>query len=96
MSFNKLTPETNYEDNNRFQTGMGPVTDKILGTILDRVTSGDFKEILTDKIVDPITEIINIKIKPYVYVSIGLYIIVIILLIIIIYLLLKKKNSILV
>ncbi|XWV25241.1 hypothetical protein QJ856_gp0531 [Tupanvirus deep ocean] len=92
MSSNVITPMTNHYDQNRFETGIGPVTDRLLGTLLDKLTGGDFKDILTDKIVDPITEIINRKVKPYVYISIGLYIIVIILLALIIYLLIKKKN----
>ena len=97
MSFNRFNRGTNIEDNNninnnKFETGIGPVTDRLLGTVIDRLTNSDFREILTDKIVDPITEIINRKIRPYVYVSIGLYTVVIVLLIIIIYLLMKKKK----
>ncbi|XWV26501.1 hypothetical protein QJ857_gp0568 [Tupanvirus soda lake] len=92
MSSNVVTPITNHYDQSRFETGIGPVTDRLLGTLLDKLTGGDFKDILTDKIVDPITEIINRKVKPYVYISIGLYSIVIILLALIIYLLIKKKN----
>lgn len=78
-------------ERNRIETGIGPVTDRLLSTIVDRVTSGDFKEILADKIVYPITDIINRKIRPYVYISIVLYLIVIVLLIIIIVLLSKKR-----
>ena len=91
MSSNRVT-QNGYEDNNAIETGIGPTIDRVLAMILDKFTGGNFKELLTDKIVDPITEIINRKIKPYVYVSIGLYSIVIILLIIIIYILLKKNN----
>jgi len=94
MSFNDVPNKPNYDNNhsNRFETGMGPMTDRILGTVLDKITSGDFREVLTDKIVDPVTEIINKKIKPYVYISLGLYTILVIFLIIIIYLLIKKKK----
>ena len=92
MNSNQVQETGNYNDNFKFATGIGPITDKILNSILDRFTSDGFKEKLTDKIVDPITNIINEKIKPYVYVSVGLYFIVIILLIVIIYLLIKKQN----
>jgi hypothetical protein len=81
------------DEDNKFQTGIGPVTDRLLGNLLDRFSGNDFKEILIDKIVDPITEIINKRIQPYVYISITLYAIVIILLVVIIYLLLKKKKQ---
>ena len=74
----------------RFSTGIGPMTDRVLNTLLDRVSSGDFKEKLTDKIVDPITHIINEKVKPYIYVSVIMYFIVILLLIFIIYLIVRK------
>ena len=84
---------SNYDDDNfRFDTGLGPMTDRLLNTVLDRATSGDFREKLMDKIVEPITHIINRKIKPYVYISIALYLVVILLLVIIIYLLVKKKS----
>jgi membrane-associated protease RseP (regulator of RpoE activity) len=81
------------DDNNKFHTGIGPVTDRLLNNIIERLSSHDFKEILTDKIVDPVTEVINKKIQPYVHISIALYSILVILLVIIIYLLLKKNKS---
>ena len=83
-----------YRDNNfNLQTGMGPLTDNLLNTVLDRVTSGDFRERLADKIVDPITDVINKKIQPYIYLAAGLYILLVILLLVIIYLLVKKNRS---
>jgi len=75
-----------------FETGLGPVTDKLLNTIFEKITTKDFKEKIAEKIVDPVTEIINEKIQPYVYISMGLYIILIILLLVIIYLLLVRKR----
>lgn len=76
---------------NRFETGIGPMTDRVLNMIVDRLTSGNFKEILTDKIVDPITTVVNDKIRPYIYISIILYLILVGLLLVIIYLQVKKK-----
>lgn len=76
-----------------FSTGIGPMTDQILNTMLDRLTTDNFREKLTQKIVDPVTEIINKKIQPYIYVSAVLYVIVIILLIVIIYLIQRKNKN---
>ena len=95
MDYRKMVHNSpqEYQDNFIFETGIGPRTDKILNMILDRLTSDKFKEKLSDKIIDPVTNIINEKMKPYVYVSIGLYAIVIVLLFIIIYLLINKKKN---
>ena len=83
----------NGRQNFRFETGIGPATDNILNHILDRLTTDGFKEKLTDKIVDPITDIINKKIKPYIRISIVLYAVVVILLLFIIYLLMNKRRT---
>lgn len=82
----------NYDYNSRLETGFGPMTDKILNVFLERITSNNFKELLTDKIVSPVTQIVNEKIKPYVYISLALYMIIIFLLLFIIYILLRKKH----
>lgn len=79
-------------DSFNVQTGIGPMVDNILNTVLGRVTSGDFKERLTDKIVSPVTTMINRKIQPYLYLAGGLYLVLVILLLIIIYLLVKKNK----
>lgn len=88
-----ISPSFQDNDNNfNVESGIGPMTDNILNTILDRVTSGDFKEQLTNKIVSPVIDIINKKIKPYLYVGIALYLLIILLLLIIVFLVIKKKN----
>ena len=94
MNFNRFNRGTNLQDNvnNKIETGIGPVTDRLLGTVIDRLANSDFREILTDKIVDPITEVVNRKIRPYIYAGVGLYTVLVVLLAIIIYLLMKKKN----
>lgn len=76
----------------KFQTGIGPMTDRILNTILEMVTADKFKEKITDKVVYPVTEIINDKIKPYIYMAAGLYCVLIVLLIVIIYLLISARK----
>jgi hypothetical protein len=77
--------------NSQFVTGMGPVTDKIINDIIQKLSADGVKDQLLYRCIDPVTEIINEKIQPYIYVSIGLYIIVIMLLLIIIYLLIVRK-----
>ncbi len=84
-----VLPTTNID--NKIETGIGPITDRLLANILNRISNGNFKELLTDKIVEPITGIINQKIRPYIYISILLYILVIVLLIVIIYLLVRSR-----
>ena len=86
--------DVNYRDSFKFETGIGPMTDRLLNTILDRLTTGNFKGKLTDAVLDPVTEVIYVKIKPYVYASLLLYSILIVLLVIIIYLLVVKKQRI--
>src|SRR5207247_954958 len=88
----KRKQQKNNDYNLKFETGIGPTTDRILNSILDRLTTDNFKEKLTDKIVYPITHLINKKLKPYVYVSMTLYLILVVLLVFIIYLLLKNKS----
>lgn len=91
MNFRNSETSRN-DDNSKFQTGIGPTTDKIINYILEVVTADSFKEKITSKVVDPVTEMINSKLKPYLYMSIGLYALVIILLLIIIYLLLSNRS----
>jgi len=81
---------TNDHQSLKIETGIGPITDKILNDILNRLTTDNFKEKLSAKIIEPLTTIINEKIQPYINISIGLYIIVIVLLLIIIYFLIRK------
>jgi len=83
----------NENNNFSFATGIGPMTDRVLNTVLDRLSTDKFREKLTDKIVGPVTNVVSQKVKPYIYLTIGLYAIVIILLIIIIYMLMKKQTQ---
>lgn len=85
--------ETADEQNFRVVTGIGPVTDRILNGVLDKLSSREFKEKLNDKLIDPLTQIVNEKMQPYIYASLALYSIVIILLLIIIYFVVIKKQK---
>jgi hypothetical protein len=75
----------------KIETGVGPMTDQILNTLVEKINSDMFKSTITSKILDPLTASVNEKIKPYVQISMGLYGVVVILMIIIIYLLVTKK-----
>jgi len=81
------------DDSAKFETGMGPMTDSILNLILEKISTTNFREKLTDNIMCPISQMVNQRIRPYVYISVVLYCIIIILLLAIIYLLLKKNKQ---
>ena len=72
----------------KVETGIGPITDNIVNTILDGIND----EKLSNRILDPITIIINRRLKPYIYIAAMLYAIIILMLILIIYLLIKKRH----
>jgi hypothetical protein len=72
-------------NNTKIQTGIGPMTDTLLNNMADKLTNREFKEIVASKIVDPVTEIFYVKVKPYFYGGILLYAIIIILLLLILY-----------
>jgi hypothetical protein len=80
-----------FYDNPRFSTGIGPMTDRLLNTVFEKLSSDNFRQNLEDKIIDPITDVVSKKMRPYIYTSIVLYIILLILLIAIIVLLIRKK-----
>ena len=83
---------TTTNEHNRIETGLGPLTDRVLNTILDKLSSDNFREQLSNRIVDPTLGIINRKIKPYIYTMIIAYAILVVLLIIIIWLLVKRRK----
>jgi hypothetical protein len=83
----------NLNPNSTIETGIGPMVDNTLNSILDRLTGDNFREKLTNKIVDPVTDIVNQRLKPYVNISLGLYAILIVLLCIIIYLLVRWRKK---
>lgn len=70
--------------------GLGPVTANFFRNLLDRLNN-EQKHTLTQNLVDPIMGIINQKIKPYIYISIGMYLLIVMLLLYLIWLVLKKK-----
>lgn len=87
-----------YQDTNKdtpqfkLSTGMGPITDRIINELMNGFTIDDYRDKINDKFVDPMTKIINQRLRPYMYISGGLYIIIIVLLLIIIYILIIRKK----
>lgn len=74
------------------RTGFGPMTDRIVSGLIDGINIEDHKDKIYDKLVEPLTRMINQRMQPYIYYSAGLYLLVIFLLLIIIYILLYKKS----
>lgn len=76
----------------KIETGVGPITDQLLNSLVDKLNSDNFKTDVMGKLMDPVSEILNEKIKPYIQISMALYGIVIILMLVIIYLLITQKK----
>ena len=64
-------------------TGIGPVTDGIINTFLNKITSGG--------VVDRVTAVVSSQVRKYIYFAGLLYLVLVALLIFIIYILLRKK-----
>src|SRR5271170_835538 len=73
-------------------TGFGPMTDNLLTDMLNKLDTDKIKNKLTANFVDSVTDILNQKMQPYMYVAIALYSIIIMLLCVIIYLVIIKKK----
>ena len=78
-------------DDKKFKTGIGPMTDNIINQCIDKITSNEVKNKLADKILEPIIDIVNEKIQPYIYLITALYIIIVILIIVNMYLVIKNR-----
>lgn len=84
--------QRHYDKNFHVETGIGPTTDNILNSVLDKLNTDQFKGKIMDKVLNPVTDVINKKLRPYVHIGIAAYLILVILLLIIIYLLVSKKK----
>lgn len=78
--------------NKKIETGIGPITDKILGAVVDKINTNEFKEMISDKVVEPITVIVTKKIQPYIYLASFMYFVLFLMLALIIYLLMNKRK----
>ena len=74
-------------DRKTVETGMGPITDRLINELINNIMTDQ------NKLVDPLTNMINRRIQPYIYFIAGLYVLIIGLLIVIIYILLNKKST---
>lgn len=89
---NRNIPVPQFVPQDKLKTGMGPITDRIINELIDGFAIDNYQDKINNKFVDPITEIINRRVQPYVYLSGGLYVVIIILLCVIIYILINKKR----
>jgi hypothetical protein len=78
----------------KIETGIGPTVDGIINFILKKLEVDQVKNKISDNILCPAMDMINQKIRPYVYISLGLYLIIVVLLVVIFYILvnLYRKN----
>lgn len=75
----------------KIQTGIGPMTDKLLANLIDKLNEN--KDKIYINAINPIIRDIKARIVPYAYVGFLMYIILIILLLFIIYILMIKKHT---
>lgn len=83
---------TNYKPQ-PFETGMGPITDSLINKLIQQLEKTTIKDKLYDRIFCPLTEIINRKLQPYIYIFLSMYGILFFLLVFIfIFLLLSRRR----
>jgi hypothetical protein len=82
---------TNIDDIGKKNIGLGPATTNFIRNLLNKLNN-EQKNTITHNLIEPVMDIINQKIKPYIYISIGMYLLIVILLLFLIYLTMKKKN----
>jgi len=70
--------------------GLGPVTANFFRSLLDKMNN-EQKRTLTQNLIDPVVSIINNKMRPYIYVSIGMYLLIVLLLIYLIWTIKRHK-----
>lgn len=87
----KETEKSASKPSTKIETGVGPVTDQILNTVLTKLDSDTFKTTLMEKLFSPLSNSINTRIRPYIMISAGLYFIVVVLILIIIFLLVRRR-----
>ena len=73
-------------------TGLGPRTDRLITNAVERMFQDDVKEMLVNRLVNPMTEYVHHTVKPYLIAAGIGYGVIIIMLGVIIYLLLRGKR----
>ena len=64
-----------------------------MGPFINKLSQKNIVSQVADKILDPITHVVYVKSKPYIYIGFFMYLLLLILLIVIIYLLLKHQKK---
>ena len=77
----------------RLETGVGPVTDRILGNVIDKISSEEFRTNVLSKIVEPVVVVVSNKIKPYLLIAFVLYLVLFVMLIYIIVCVTRMKSK---
>lgn len=80
-------------DKLRIETGVGPMTDNIVNSIVDKVNSDAFKKNVSSKVLVPLSQAVSDKVRPYLYWMAFLYAILLVLLIVIIVMLVKMRKK---
>lgn len=66
-------------------TGLGPRTDRLLSHAIERAMKDDVKNLITNKLLDPLSTYVYQTVKPYLIAALVAYIILIMLLVYVIY-----------
>lgn len=66
---------------------------KIINALIEKVNNKDFRNYIDEKIIEPVKESVQHKIRPYLYYLAILYIILIVLMIIILYYVIRIHKS---
>lgn len=71
--------------------GLGPVTDRLAGNVVQWLQGDEFKK-NAEKFIEPISQIIQRRVRPYMYIAAGMYFVTVVMLIIIIVMLARKSK----
>lgn len=83
---------SNYIPSSKIETGIGPITDRILNSIIEKINSTEFKTRVNDKVILPVARGAVQKAKPYIYLGLAMYLVLVVLLIIIVCILLRPGH----
>lgn len=66
---------------------------RLINGLIDKINNKDFRKFIDDRIIDPIKESVQNKIRPYLYYLAILYLIVVVLIVIILYYVIRIYKS---
>lgn len=82
------------DETNNKESFTNSLINNAIQTITNSLTKNDFVSNIAGKVIEPVTNIIYVKSKPYIYAGILMYLLIVALLIIIIVLVLRQKKNI--